>query len=163
MTPQQGGGGGGAVQLVALRSVTLTGTGFIDVSGGGGMKSAGGGSGGLVIIEAPVVRVDGATTGITANGGSGGGCDMNGTDGGRTTAAASGPVCPPYNGGAGGTGVIDPQSSPLCTGTCALGSHYGGGGGSAGRLRVITRDGSYTLGNNPIVSAATSTGTLVPQ
>jgi hypothetical protein len=155
-----GGAGGGAVQLVSLESISLTVAGFIDVGGGGGQPNAGGGSGGTVILEAPTVSIDGASTGITANGGSGGGCYLNGTDGATSTAPAAAPSCT-YSPGNGGTGSAVPGWGTQCTGSCVL-DRYGGGGGAAGRLRIVTKDGTYGTLANPVISAAVSALALTP-
>src|SRR5437899_2742770 len=102
-TARNGGGGGGAVQLVSLEQVALTNAGFINVGGGGGDDNAGGGSAGTIIIEAPVVHLDGATTGLVANGGAGGGCNTAGPDGTSAANPAIGPKCDVSSAGNGGT------------------------------------------------------------
>jgi hypothetical protein len=164
-----GGGGGGAIQVVSLTRVELSGNGLIDVGGGGGDIDAGGGSGGLVIVEAPTFIVSGASAGVAANGGSGGGCGMTGVDSTPNTSPAVAPVCDHYFGGNGGTGgmtsgdacVFNLNCTTSGSGVCPI--NYGGGGGSVGRMRVTTRDGTVTASGNPILSVGISTATLVPK
>ena len=161
-----GGGGGGAVQLVSLRAITFQERGLIDVGGGGGESTTGGGSGGTVILEAPSVSFSGPESGVAANGGAGGGCGTMGADATTDTTAALGPSCQTFFGGNGGTGTMSPHSG--CTpgvDTCMPGCpvDYGGGGGSAGRLRIATKDGLYATSSNPILSVGITTATLVPR
>lgn len=157
-----GGGGGGAVQLVSLQSIELRADGFINVSGGGGAPYAGGGSGGVVILEAPQVTLDGATTGIVANGGAGGGCNVAGQDGGTTTASALGGSGCNERGGNGGSGLAAAMDAVTCGSTCFQ-ARFGGGGGAVGRLRVATKVGGYEHSNSPVISALVSEATLTPQ
>ena len=157
-----GGGGGGAVQLVSYASVKFTSVGFVAVGAGGGLPSSGGGSGGLVVIEAPVVTFEGAQTGVAANGGGGGACNANGGDGTNNSVPATSPTCGAgESGGAGGTATVAPQSAPGCTGGCVL-TFYGGGGGAAGRLRIVTKDSGYSVVGNPGLNAVISVATLQP-
>ncbi len=170
-TVGRGGAGGGAVEIVSLRSITLTGTGFLSVGGGGGSSSCGGGSGGVVILEAPAVQLNGGSTGVTANGGAGGGCSVNGADGTTTLAAAAAPMCTSggYSAGAGGTATTAPGNSAQCApggGVTCLAcdpSPYGGGGGSVGRARIATKDGTYGLLGAPVMSVDISAAMLVRQ
>ncbi|HEY0195918.1 MAG TPA: hypothetical protein VGC42_32625 [Kofleriaceae bacterium] len=162
----RGGGGGGALQLVSLTQIVLTSGGRIDLGGGGGESSSGGGSGGTLILEAPQVSLSGDGTGITANGGAGGGCAMTGPDATSDLTPAHGPSCANYFGGDGGTGAA--ASGNACRGapgTC-LGDMcpvtYGGGGGSVGRARIGTHDGTYMMTGNPALSVHLDTATLVP-
>lgn len=166
-TKDVGGGGGGAIQLVSSTHVQFSGTGLLHVSGGGGPPTTGGGSGGTVVIEAPDVVFTGATTGIAANGGAGGGCAMAGADGGPTAVAAAGPKCSPSSAGNGGTGALAPEpGQQLCSGSgsCGVLSQYqGGGGGAAGRVLVRTRSGSVETSGGPLFSAALSVEPLTAQ
>jgi hypothetical protein len=161
-----GGGGGGAVQLVSQTAVTFANGGLLDVGAGGGQATAGGGSGGVVVIEAPKVTITGASAGIVANGGAGGGCGMLGADGTATTAAAPGATCSTNFSGAGGTGSTTPGSGcrigvDVCNGTCP--PAYGGGGGSVGRVRIVTADGNYSTSGSPIISVGVITEVLTPE
>jgi hypothetical protein len=156
------GAGGGAVQVVSLTEVALTTQGFIDVSGGGGEVASGGGSAGNVVIEAPTFKIEGATTGIAANGGAGGACGMRGADGGPVGYAAMGPRCSPNSAGDGGTGATAATNGEDCPGQGCVMVYEGGGGGAAGRLQVSTRDGNFVELNNPTVSAVVTTYSLTP-
>lgn len=162
-----GGGGGGAVQIVSLQSITFQNVGWIDVGGGGGSASGGGGAGGMVVLEAPVVAFSGSLTGLTANGGAGGGCGSSGPDGGPGLSAAMGPSCNPDSAGNGGLGTVLPSSGATCAGgggSCLVlcGERAGGGGGAAGRLRIATSDGGFALAGAQL-SAGLTTVKLVPQ
>jgi hypothetical protein len=162
----QAGGGGGAVQLVSTSNVSFVEQGLIDVGAGGGRSTAGGGSGGLVVIESPLVSFAGPSTGVAANGGAGGGCGQSGADGTATGSQALGAVCPNYFAGNGGTGTVQATAgcNPIgggCTATCPV--IYGGGGGSVGRLRIATKDGTYSTSGPPILSASITSQTLVPK
>lgn len=163
--PRLGGAGGGGVQLVAGTSVEFSVTGMIDVGGGGGESTGGGGSGGNVVIEAPTLRFEGSSTGIVANGGSGGGCLINGTDGTRTAFPAESPKCSPSSAGNGGTAASPPVDGQVkCpTGSCALNSFQGGGGGSVGQLLISTADGQFSANGSPTLSIAISNATLTPR
>jgi hypothetical protein len=148
-----GGGGGGALALVAMESITVSGS--VGAPGAGGRSGAGpapsgdggggGGGGGAVFIESPSVTISGA---LTANGG-GGSAPFN-IDGNRgsvstATAAAGGSYSGPggtRTGGRGGTGTLSPlagqnytQDDGLLPPTVII-SRGGGGGGAAGRTEV---------------------------
>ncbi|MEO6773597.1 MAG: hypothetical protein ABI467_11360 [Kofleriaceae bacterium] len=151
-----GGPAGGALQFVSRTSMTVASTGTVDVGGGGGGDGGGGGAGGNVLVEAPVVSIDG---GITANGGSGGACGISGTH--STPDATPAPGVGSCNtqgtthSGNGGTGALPPTDG-------AKGDYMAGagGGGSVGRFGVRTRDGNYSHGVGVLLSAKISTGTL---
>lgn len=164
-----GGGGGGAVQLVAGREISFVMGGLIDVGGGGGEGvgtalekfSGAGGSGGLVILEAPLVTMNGAATGIAANGGAGGSCNTAGADGSPNNLVALGPVCAESTAGDGGTGTVLPTGKLLpCENCMANFQHLDGGGGAAGRVRIATRDGTVEQTGSPTMSAVVSTEPL---
>ena len=134
-----GGGGGGALQLASNTSVTIGSNGGINAGGCGGGNTAndgnggggGGGAGGAILIEAPVVTIDGA---LAVNGGAGGGDPTNGAPGSLDrTAATNGND----GGGDGAAGATlkgqDAQSNP------------GGGGGGTGRIRLESRTGSIQV------------------
>lgn len=167
-----GGGGGGAISLVAMQSITITGTVAAPGAGGAvgnGDGGGGGGSGGAVFIEAPVVTIPGN---LTANGG-GGAAAAGGIGGARgsltsTTPAAGGTYTAPNgdagHGGAGGTGptnATNGQSYNYDT-VDALGNpiNYnrgGGGGGSVGVIEVRRITGDVTGLSSPtaVISNAT--------
>jgi hypothetical protein len=162
----RGGAGGGAVQLVSLDKVTLDAQGVVDVGGGGGASTTGGGSGGIVVIEAPQVSISGSGAGVAANGGAGGGCGMTGPDALANTSPAPGAVCANYFAGSGGTGAKPPGFGCVlnvdsCTAVCPV--VYGGGGGSVGRMRVVTMPGGFQTSGSPVLSVNISTATLTPK
>lgn len=162
----RGGGGGGAVEIVSLTRVVMTDQGLIDVGAGGGQRSTGGGSGGLVIIEAPEVSIGGPSAGVVANGGAGGGCNLTGPDATITTAPAVAATCSVTFAGSGGTSIqvpgngCNPQTQ-TCDGGC--GTFWGGGGGSVGRMRISTKDGTFETSANPILSVQTTSTVLSPE
>ena len=119
------------------------------VGGGGGLSNAGGGSGGTVVIEAPLVHFDGATSGLAANGGAGGACDATGMDGTTTLAPALAPECMGpalIGGGNGGTSVALPGPGHLA---CGVIFWVGDEGflqvvvGAVGSARIATKDGGF--------------------
>jgi hypothetical protein len=140
--PPQGGGGGGAIQIVSRREIALLGGGTIDASGGGGggadaVNDAGhgGGSGGSVLLEAPVIDLDGVGVAISTKGG--GGTSANGAaegaDGGTHDDPAEGGYAAGWaSGGAGGTASAPPGVGGNGNSTHPNG---GGGGGSVGEAR----------------------------
>jgi hypothetical protein len=151
------GRGGGALQFVSITSLTVAGTGIVDVGGGGGGDGAGGGAGGTVLLEAPIVTIDG---GVTANGGAGGACGIEGshsTPDAMPAAAVGGCAA---NGsmkfsGAGGTGLAAPTDG--AKGEPDAGA---GGGGAVGRLGIHTIDGTYAHAASAVLSAKISTSAL---
>lgn len=148
-----GGGGGGGVELVSLTSVSISG--LIDLGGGGGASGAGGGSAGTLIIEAPRISLV-APGGFVANGGAGGGCGGAGSDGPSTSVVATNAGCAAA--GKGGTSSTPPTTSAQCSQTtgcsCALNDPpEPGGGGAAGRARIVTLDGQFQTSGAPIVDA----------
>lgn len=164
-SPSVGGAGGGSLQLVAGVRVELLANGSIDAGGGGGASSAGGGSGGTIVIETPVLQFIGSSTGIFANGGSGGGCGLVGEDARRSLISAVGPRCDEHSAGDGGTASFPPTNGRTnCPpgATCAFQSDFqGGGGGSVGRLLTITRDGDFSVTGTPTFGAVTSKAKLI--
>lgn len=154
-----GGGGGGALQLVSLTQVALLDHGFINLAGGGGDVYAGGGSAGTLIVEAPVVQIEGPLAGVAANGGSGGACNMKGINGSIDTTPAFGPRCSPWSAGDGGTPGRSATNGEDCSGTCSN-SVVGGGGGAHGRAHFVTRDGTVTQSGAPVLSVAVTNETL---
>jgi hypothetical protein len=116
-----GGGGGGAIQISAIRGVTITGT--IDARGGNGFGvtsgddarggGGGGGSGGAVLLEGSALTIESGA--LVVEGGNGG------------AAAAGG------GGGGGAQGVPTGAGGAGATANTQGGS---GGGGSGGRVRL---------------------------
>jgi hypothetical protein len=160
-----GGAGGGAVEIVSLRQVTLSNGGFIHVGGGGGGVTSGGGSGGTVVLEAPQVQITGAASGIAANGGAGGGCNLSGADATANVSPAPGPTCGNYSGGNGATSTVGAADGAYCTSGCLPcdTTAFGGGGGAIGRVRIATKDGSYVMTSNPVMSAQVAAAILTPK
>lgn len=168
-----GGGGGGGIQIVANGQVSLTNTALIDVGGGGGSDRAGGGSGGTIVIEAPRIVLAGPASGIVANGGAGGGCDLRGADGTASTGAAVGAKCTKSvtdpgtaSAGNGGTALVLPESAlnwTPCSPQLFCPLVGGGGGGSVGSAKLSTRTGDYEASGNPILSIAITRSTLTPR
>jgi hypothetical protein len=132
-----GGGGGGAVQLVAMKSITINGTVASPGAGGGSIASgkggSGGGAGGAILIESPSVTLMGA---LTANGGAGArtenptASDIRATRGHVVDAQ---PAAGTNGGGNGGAGTTLPTSGSTLT-------SGGGGGGAVGviEIRAVT-------------------------
>jgi len=151
-----GGAGGGALQMDSGTRITLDASAMVDAGGGGaGGDAMGGGAGGTIIVESPVVAINGA---VVANGGAGGACGTTAPDGTRTTSPAFGSSCG-TNGathaGSGGT-----RTTPPTTGLTLTPVGDAGGGGSVGRLLVRTLDGSYSAGGASLISAAVVTQQL---
>lgn len=153
-----GGGGGGAISLASATAVRIAASGRIAAMGGGGQVPSGrGGSGGAVLIQAPVVVIDG---GVSVNGGAGAAEVANVGQDGQFSAAARGGATTSmsfacgadiYGGGGQGAWQGGPAQNGAAgfrcsSGTCAPG---GGGGGGAGRIRVEGDDRRY--GSSAIV------------
>jgi hypothetical protein len=159
-----GGGGGGALQLTALQALRVAGA--INMGGGGGEggqpdgsnggAGGGAGAGGGILIEAPMVTVDGV---LAANGGGGGGGAAQAAGGGLgetgradATAAAGGTGGGAAgSGGAGGCSTAAPQP-----GVDANGVNAGAGGGGIGRIYVRSRSPASITTSSP----AAGTGAL---
>jgi hypothetical protein len=158
----RGGGGGGALLLAAADKVTVHSGSSVNAGGGGGEHTGGGGSGGLIAIAAPIVSLESGAV-IAANGGAGGGCGMMGSDALIGATPAWGPTCTNMFGGDGGTALLPAGSGcsvpdGQCTNTpCPY--QYGGGGGSVGRLTVLTD----VFLNSAVVSAAIEHSLITPQ
>ncbi|MEO8845293.1 MAG: hypothetical protein ABI591_01710 [Kofleriaceae bacterium] len=148
------GAGGGALQFDSFVKISGASTATINLGGGGAdaTEHDGGGSGGTVIFEAPTVIIGG---GIFANGGAGSACGISGPNGTATVSQAVGPSCGNQgHGGNGGTGTVAPGAGggPVDS---------AGGGGAVGRMHVSTLDGTYSTGAGAIVSAVTTTDSLI--
>ncbi len=148
-----GGAGGGALQISVGEKLVVSAEGSIDAGGGGGWGGesgaggGGGGSGGAVLLEAPVLQIDGR---VVANGGGGGAGSAYGLSantansgqpgqlsgdqaaGGKAEAVLFGVMLFGTNGGRGGAALGAAErgvdSDDLCNG--------GGGGGGVGRIRL---------------------------
>jgi hypothetical protein len=162
----RGGGGGGALQIISNTRITIVSPGGINAGGcggkpgtGGADSGGGGGAGGAILLEAPIVMINGT---LAANGGGGGG-----GGGGTATAGTNGILgTMTAAGGVGATNEAgDPQfgGSGGATGTPAqlggTGANPGGGGGGIGRIRINTRAGSGAM----VGGATLSPGPTDPQ
>jgi hypothetical protein len=142
------GRGGGAIELVALGSITITGTINASGAGGSGGKNGsgggGGGAGGIIVLDAPAIAINGK---CFANGGGGGegASGASGGDGSDPAAPdgkASGGKGKSDGGGDGGDGGFG-STSPTAgkNGTQQDPGHggdgaAGGGGGAIGIIKV---------------------------
>jgi len=173
MHASQGGRGGGAIQLVSSTAIEITGNGKIDASGGGGASTSpangillgggGGGSGGMILLEAPVIAIDGPAVAISTKGGGGAAAGngssvaMNGADGGTDGSPAAGGGGTLAHGGLGGT----EESAPIPGGAgSGAGTRGGGGGGSAGRARFNSGDGGANPQNGAAVLSPYTNGVV---
>jgi hypothetical protein len=156
-----GGAGGGAIQIVSRTTITLSSLGKIDASGGGGAGGAagdlgkGGGAGGSILLEAPLVILNGASVVVSTKGGGGGAASGGpaGADGGTNgSAAIGGNSSTEADGGSGGTDTASPGSG----GNAATNHDGGGGGGAVGQTRFNTRDGTISISSASILSQHTN-------
>jgi hypothetical protein len=163
------GAGGGAIQLVAGTSISIQEGGSVAANGGGGGNSgsvavsaiqigSGGGSGGAVLLESPVVTVNGT---VAANGGGGGGNSGNFGQDGQTTATpamGTGTGSGLGGNGSGGTAIVG-VAGANGSGSAGTGNDIppGGGGGGAGWIRINTTSSAATIGANAISSPANGT------
>jgi len=146
--------GGGALQLSAGTRIDVDAT--IDVRGsvgevelpgttGDAGATGGGGAGGSILLEAPDVILK-ANVRLLASGGAGGEfcqhvsfpCGLGGAGATSTSLATPG-------------GDATPSSSP------AIG---GGGGGGLGRVRINSRDSTYTKSSSVLEDASVTAGTI---
>ncbi len=170
----EGGHGGGALQvtagwLIAVRGPSSGASGIVDASGGGGygrrLGGGGGGSGGAILLEAPIVRIDGI---VGSNGGAGAPGDVNVSDGvcdGDYGLAANGRAervpAPGVELMAGCTGDGgDGSDLDGVAGEGGRGRDGGGGGGGAGRIRVNTAAGTETYDMGVVPGVLTTVGTI---
>jgi hypothetical protein len=151
----RGGGGGGAIQIISNGTVHFAGgNGPAGVNAGGcagqggtsGGAGGGGGAGGTILIEAPIVKIDGPG-GLAVNGGGGGGGDngKQGVDALFATAAASGGAG--GGGGAGGAGGARGSGNLNGRSGGDASRVSGGGGGGVGRIRFDTQSGLISVNN----------------
>lgn len=143
----RGGGGGGALQIVSNTRIVIK-TGGINAGGCGGKpgtgtadSGGGGGAGGTILLEAPIITINGTLAANGGGGGGGGGATAGtGSNGALGTTPAPGGQGPtnemgdPQFGGSGGARNAAAQDG-------ADGSNPGGGGGAVGRIRINTRNG----------------------
>ena len=168
-----GGAGGGVVWIASLPGDLVLESGAkINASGASGIGGrsegfggAGGGAGGLIVLQAPNIRLDPAAA-IFANGGhGGGGAGTNSSESGFTGGADGTDPSEPTSGGGGGTGGFDGSSS-------AGGSPGGGDGGPGfpstargGQVGTTDGHGGGGGGGGPgairVVSATDITGSNV--
>lgn len=144
--------------------------GVIDAGGGGGgsistgeKTGGGGGSGGAILLEAPVVSIDGT---IAANGGGGSCFNTEGENGRIDGAVALGGNCDEAgyigDGGNGATAWMPATNGGSITTTAGTGFTVigGGGAGGVGRIRINTRSGDITLGGSALLTPLVSKGPL---
>ncbi len=170
------GAGGGALQLSARGRIRVQPGAFVAANGGGAKgftgstnvscvvfagqppacdQGSGGGSGGAILIEASALEMLG-TSGLVANGGSGGcGFRLHGNDGMLSASPAQGSNCGNFSGGDGAAGV-----SPAGVGGSGV-SYGGGGGGGAGRIRVNLPPTATFDPDLTIVSPSPAVGTVI--
>jgi hypothetical protein len=155
------GGGGGALEIAARTSITISGTGNLEASGGAGRAGVsaygaggGGGAGGYIGLDSPSVTIAGL---VAANGGSGGGggSDIaNGTNG--------------LNGSSSGNRATGgPGAASSGVGTCVKGGDSSGGGGLDGVSAGVSPCGGGGGGGGAgyiliWAPAPTITGTVSP-
>ena len=139
--------GGGAVQMTSRRLVRVAG--HIDVRGThgdttNGYAFSGGGAGGGILLEAPRVELEGRG-GLVASGGDGGGC------------TSSDLGCGARGSGAQAGSMAQPGGEPTGTSRYRRG---GGGGGGLGRIRINSKDASYTASSTFELNGDRTPGTL---
>jgi hypothetical protein len=152
-----GGGGGGAIQIVSSTRIIFSEAGSIDASGGGGTTATipsgtigggGGGSGGGILLEAPVITLDGPSVVLSTKGGSGSaagnGGNGQGNDGGLSGTRAAGGT---NTGQAyGGDGALFLGAGPYAGGTGSTSTaDGGGGGGGSGQVRLNSLEGAAEI------------------
>ncbi len=175
LVPLRGGcPGGGAIQLSSGRSVTING--IVDARGGAGepptqgpTSNGGGGAGGGILIEGPNVTL-GSAARLIAKGGAGstssGGAGIT-PDNDEATAAPGWRCAPPDPFcGNGGNGASDMTAATAgetvfySNANSARGFSSGAGGGGMGRVRINTKDGTYTKSSTTVEAAVLTAGTL---
>jgi hypothetical protein len=143
----RGGGGGGALQIVSNTKIDIV-TGGINAGGCGGKpgtgnsdSGGGGGAGGTILLEAPIITINGV---LAANGGGGGG-----GGGAAATAGSAGLLGVMVAPGGAGQATDEQGGKGGASGVAAepggVGANPGGGGGGIGRIRINTRGGSGAM------------------
>ncbi|HEY1547969.1 MAG TPA: hypothetical protein VGG28_09115 [Kofleriaceae bacterium] len=143
----EGGAGGGAVYLASAVSIAIGGSISVGGAGGFGGGSAsgandgggggGGGAGGMIMLEAPLVDVEGILAANGGGGGEGGTFRQNGSNGADASASAQ-PALGGAGSNAGALGGNGGAGSSYNGVTPSLGSLVGagGGGGGVGFIRI---------------------------
>jgi hypothetical protein len=115
---------------------------------GANVGGGGGGAGGAILLEAPIIEIDGA---LAVNGGGGGGGAAGNilfAEAGRLDRTPAAGIA--ANGAAGGNGAAGAINA---TNGGTMGGKGAGGGGGFGRIRVHTRaDTGLTVGNTAVMS-----------
>ena len=164
-----GGGGGGVLQLTSFHSIVVTGTLYAGGAGGtgdaeltdnGADGGGGAGAGGGILVEAPRIKLEGAS--VTATGGGGGAGNNNvmpGQSGQRSGAAAA----PTGNGGRGATGPNAGGGEVGAEDGTGDVDGTGGGGGGAGIIHLRSIE-APTIAGSPVIrpGASTSTAATTP-
>ncbi len=164
-----GGHGGGALQLSAGRFFYLGNNGLLSANGSGGIGGqltgdggsgggGGGGSGGAILVESPIVTLEGR---LAANGGGGASGSHGPTRVGIDGSNGSAEQVPAPGGDGAGQGAPGGAGSDA-EGNAKDGSDIakegGGGGGGAGRIRINTFTGTDTPGGiTPTVGSGLAT------
>ncbi len=157
--------GGGAMQLVSLTTVVVTGSIVVDATSSQGR--GGGGSGGGLLIEAPTVSLNPSAKLLArGGGGSSGGSPVTPPGPPDDASAPSGAICNPTvtTCGSGGAGAAPTSAAtgggPTGTFTSGGNTQYaaGGGGGGIGRIRINTKDGTFTTSSSVILAADVTNG-----
>ena len=160
--------GGGAMQLVSGTHIIVDG--ILDVRGGDGdfeagpgmFVSYGGGAGGSILLEAPRVTLE-ANARLNAKGGGGGasGSLPPATDTANPNLGAPCISATCSSGGNGGAPGVSATAGGIVMRPGNVGDGIAGsGGGSIGRVRINTFDGTYQKSNTAIEAAAVTTGVL---
>jgi hypothetical protein len=163
------GRGGGAVQIASGTRIDLPPGSLVNANGSGGDHGTsgpgkefppgdGGGAGGGILLEAPQVSVEG---GLFANGGGGAGRGIgeNGRED-QTPAAGSNSTDARFgDGGQGGAALSEPTDGESLQPSSSDGRVGGSGGGSAGYIRVNTRDSIFVPTPTALISPPVDVGT----
>jgi hypothetical protein len=159
------GSGGGAIQISSATQIRVIGV--INVNGGLGVSDpdsiGGGAAGGGILLEAPSVQLE-ANARLLANGGAGAAGNQLGSTS-DTEAPASGGKCIATStycgaGGDGGSKSTLPGDGGTPPATNGQVTGAGGGGGSVGRIRINTADGTYVKSSGTIEAGALTTGKI---
>jgi hypothetical protein len=153
-------GAGGGVVFIAATTLTISGSGILNASGGGagaggiGAGGSGGGTGGMIVLHADSFAVTGGRVFANGGGGGSGGRETQSGNGGSDPSAANVSL-----GGAGGTNPGGNGGRGFGGGSAALNGGTGnadaGGGGGGG--------GGFIQSNQALSGASVSPGaTIVP-
>ena len=162
--------GGGAVQISSRHSISLPTGSIVNANGGGGAErggqtgfldpAGGGGAGGGILLEAPLVTVEG---GLFANGGAGGGfCSDAPQPGQEALEPATGSQCAGNaagDGGRGGSALDGPTEGESIPSSSTVEVVAGSGGGAAGYIRINTRSGTFVPAPTALMSPSVDVGT----